>query len=81
MSNYDGYILNKETLNLIIKDCECNILNLIDTSINKTGDIDEQCKIRVKEEKIIIDRLEDFRREDYYIGNECSENIKDLNIK
>lgn len=81
MNNYDGYILNKETINLLIKNCEYRILDLIYSSINRTGDIDEECKVKVKEEKIIIDRLEDSIREDYYIGDKCGENIKDLNIK
>lgn len=79
MKNYDGYILNKETLNIIIKLCEERILTHVKGSLNRNGSISREAEDSITKEKYIIDRLEAIISDDYYIGNECGENIKDLN--
>lgn len=79
MENYDGYILNKETLNIIIKLCEERILTRVKVSLNRNGSISKEVEDSITKEKYIIDRLEDIISDDYYIGDECGKNIKDLN--
>ena len=80
-SNYDGYILNKETIDILVNLCNDSILSLVKGSINSSGKITDETNEDIKKWKFMLDRLEELSMDDYYIGLEAGENVKNLNMR
>ena len=68
-SNYDGYILNEETIDILVNLCNDSILSLVKGSINSSGKITDETNEDIKSnaneivfhaEKVIDERKEDI---------------------
>ena len=51
-SNYDGYILNEETIDILVNLCNDSILSLVKGSINSSGKITDETNEDIKNNKI-----------------------------